>query len=188
MRHIYILVAALCVTLFARPAAPQERACSVDDVLALMDRVPASELGPGSKKPYRWSRVGQANRIAWSISRTAKTTEQAAELVVYDLREGGNRLDAVGDSGHSYGPWQISDLRARPEVARDPDKAAPIWLDIAARSRTDCASLPEDEQLAEVGSGNCGAGRQLAHRRAALVRQILAEPIVPKDEPILPKE
>jgi hypothetical protein len=170
-----------CVSV-AQPASPQETAVTTDDVLMLMDRVPAQELCKAGHEakctaPYKWSKVGQANRIAWSIAHTAKTREQAAHLVVYDIRESNNRLWAVGDSGKSHGPWQLSVEQATVEVATDPDKAAPIWLYLADKSRKDCAAagLPEDEQLAQVASGNCDHGRRLAARRAATVRQILSE-------------
>jgi len=155
------------------------QAVTVDEVLAMMDRMPAAEVCKRGLEtlcttPYRWSRVGQANRIARAIAEKACSREEAADLVVYDVREGGNRLASVGDGGHSHGPWQISDKRAKPEVARDPDRAAPIWLSLAAQSRKDCANLPEDEQLAEVASGNCDHGRELTRRRAGLRRRVLA--------------
>jgi len=171
MKTLPAVLLALSVLLVTSRSSPEERVCSVDDVLALMDRAPATEFG---KAPHKWSRVGQANRIARAISRAAKTTEQAADLVIYDLYESANTVSAIGDHGKSHGPWQISEDRAAPAVAHDPDKAAPIWLELADKSRSDCADLPDDEQLAEVASGSCKAGRTLARRRAALRRRILA--------------
>lgn len=155
------------------PPADLPAALTTDDVLAMMDRAPAHELG---KTPYRWSRQGQANRIAAAIAKVAQSRDEAGDLVVFDLFESNNRLSAVGDHGQSHGPWQLSTKRARPEVARDPEKAAAIWLELAARSRKDCAKLPEDEQLAEVASGSCERGRVLARRRARLRRLVVAMP------------
>jgi hypothetical protein len=146
---------------------------TTDDVLAMMRRLPSRELG---KDHYRWDRVGQANRIASAIARTATTRDEAGDLVVYSVFESNLRLSAVGDSGKSHGPWQLSARYATPEVARIPEKAAPIWLAAAAQARRDCAKLPEDEQLAEVASGSCKYGRQLARRRAALRRIALKDP------------
>ena len=155
------------------PPTDLPAALTTDDVLAMMDRAPAHELG---KTPYRWSRQGQANRIAAAIAKVAQSRDEAGDLVVFDLFESNNRLSAVGDHGQSHGPWQLSTKRARPEVARDPEKAAAIWLELAARSRKDCANLPEDERLAEVASGSCERGRVLARRRARLRRLVVAMP------------
>jgi len=155
------------------PPSDLPAALTTDDVLEMMDRAPAHELG---KTPYKWSRQGQANRIAAAIAKVAQSRDEAGDLVVFDLFESNNRLAAVGDHGQSHGPWQLSTKRAPPEVARDPEKAAAIWLDLAARSRKDCAKLPEDDRLAEVASGSCQYGRVLARRRAALRRLVVAMP------------
>jgi hypothetical protein len=179
MKHLLVLglVLTFLTTWHAASADPP---ITTDDVLAMMDRVPATERcrfdkDPLCTLPYRWSRVGHANRIAYAIAKSATTREAAAYLVVYGIREGGNRKDAVGDSGKSYGPWQISLEQAPVEVSTDPDKAAPIWLHLADKARADCSSLPEDEQLAQVASGNCDHGRRLAARRANMVRRVLSE-------------
>jgi hypothetical protein len=155
------------------PPTDLPAALTTDDVLAMMDKAPAHELG---KTPHKWSREGQANRIAAAIAKVAQSRDEAGDLVVFDLFESNNRLAAVGDHGLSHGPWQLSTKRAPPEVARDPEKAAAIWLSLAAQSRKDCAKLPEDDQLAEVASGSCQYGRVLARRRAALRRLVVAMP------------
>lgn len=153
--------------------ADDARVVSVEDALTMMDSLPAREIDVNGP-PHRWSRQGQANRIAYAISKTAGTTEQAATLVVWDVYESNNLRTAAGDGGKSHGPWQISEDQAKPDLAEDPDRAAALWLALAEKSRRDCAALPDDEQLAELASGNCAAGRTLARRRAALVRRALA--------------
>lgn len=145
---------------------------TTDDVLAMMRRLPSHERGKGA---YRWDKVGQANRIASAIAKAATTLDEAGDLVVYDIYESNNLIAAVGDGGKSHGPWQLSSRYATPETARVPEKAAPLWLAAAAQARKDCAKLPEDDRLAEVASGSCQYGRQLARRRAALRRIALAE-------------
>src|SRR5580692_6011766 len=144
---------------------------TTDDVLAMMRRLPSHELG---KDHFHWDKVGQANRIASAIARAATTREEAGDLVVYGVFESNLRLSAVGDGGKSHGPWQLSARYATPEVARVPEKAAPLWLAAAAQARKDCAKLPEDDRLAEVASGSCQYGRTLARRRAALRRIALS--------------
>jgi len=173
------LLAASLALLTPAAARPAETAVDTEEVLAMMDLVPSVEVCKRGQErlctqPYRWSHVGQANRIAWSIAHTAKSREQAAYMTVFGIREGGNVVNAVGDGGKSHGEWQLSVEQAPVEVATDPDKAAPIWLHLAEKSWTNCASLPEDEQLAQVASGNCEHGRRLAARRAALVHRVLS--------------
>jgi hypothetical protein len=179
MKHPIALGLAVCLAVLSAPAPALEGAATVDEVLAMMDRAPAVERGTA---PHRWSRMGDAKRIAVAIVKTARSSADVGDLVVYDLYESGNRASAVAvhppDAGHSYGAWQINEAQAPKEVTLDPMKAAPLWLGIAARSRTACAHLPPDEQLAAVASGNCDHGRQLAGRRAKLARVVLGlEPL-----------
>jgi hypothetical protein len=174
IRTALAAAAALLVVLFVqRVPADDSRVVSIDDAITMMNALPAKELDVNGP-PFKWSHRGQANRVAEAVSAAAGTSEQGAYLVVYDVYEANNVISAVGDGGKSHGPWQLSEDQAKPEVAHDPNKAAPIWLAIADKSRRDCARLPEDEQLAELASGNCDAGRELARRRAKLVRRALA--------------
>jgi hypothetical protein len=146
---------------------------TVDDVLAWMAQIPESEF---RTKPYpRWAKTGAANRIAKAIADHAESREDAVDLAIYACFESGLLLSAAGDGGKSHGPWQISEDHATPSVASDPDQAAVLWLGMAKKSRIDCAKLPEDEQLAELGSGSCDRGRSLARRRARLRDRILAD-------------
>jgi len=169
MRHLLPLLS-LAVLLVASPLRSAETAVTPDDVLRMMDTQPGLEYG---KTPYRWSKVGQAKTIAQGIAKVAPSREDAAELVVYDVREGGNLLQALGDGGHSHGPWQLSDKRTSPEVATDPEKGAKAWMGVATDSRLTCGDLPPDEQLAALASGSCEHGVKLARHRAHLTRVAL---------------
>ena len=148
----------------------------------MMDTQPAVEYG---RTPYRWSRVGQAKPIALAISKVAPTRASAAELVVYGVREGGLLLSALGDGGHSHGPWQLYDGRISPARAHDPVEGAKAWLGIAEDSRLSCAENPPDDQLAALASGDCEHGLRLVRHRAHLVRVALGEeslaPEVPRE-------
>lgn len=161
--------------LIACPLRSAESAVSPAEVLVMMDTQPAVEYG---KTGHKWSRVAQAAAIAKGIARVALSRQDAAELVVYDVREGGNRLKALGDHGHSHGPWQLSDLRVPPEVAEDAEKGAKAWLGVAEDSRLSCAEQPLDEQLAVVASGDCHKALRLVRHRAHLARVALgSEPL-----------
>lgn len=173
LTNLLAVLTLLSVLFMAPRAVCDERAVTVEDALLMMDAMPAKEMDVNGP-PHRWSHQGQANRIAAAISAHAGTSEQGTYLVVYDIFESNNLRTAVGDGGKSHGPWQLGEEHAKREVAEDPDQAAPIWLALADKSRRDCADLPEDDQLAELASGNCGAGRALARRRAKLVRRAIA--------------
>jgi hypothetical protein len=145
---------------------------STDDVLEYMARLPATETGD-SQGYIRWDRVGHAREIAEAIATVAPSRIVAAEMTVYAVYEGGNRLCAKGDHGMSRGPFQLWGVPEK--IACDPVQAARRWLVIADASRADCAKLEADAQLAELASGSCDRGRVLARRRAKLARDV-AEP------------
>jgi hypothetical protein len=140
------------------------------DVLAMMGRLPSTEMGHA---PYAWDRVGHAQEIAEAIATVAPDRETAATMAVYAVYEGGNRRCAVGDHGKAAGPFQVQGVPRA--VACDPVQAARVWLAKARASWADCASLAPDDQLAELASGSCGHGRVLARRRAALARMAVVE-------------
>lgn len=172
MRHILAIGLMLAVLALSAPVAADPPAVGPEEVLAMMDRLPGTEMG---RRPYtRWSRTGQAMAIAAGISAVAIDKKQAAELVVYDLYEGGNRLHAVGDGGHSHGPWQLSDAHTPVAVAEHPVKGAHAWVGQAESSRLSCAESPPDDQLAVLASGaTCTTALSLVRRRARLVRVAL---------------
>lgn len=143
---------------------------SSDEVLDWMSRLPMTET---SHRAGHWERIGTAAKIAEAIAEVAPNRRTAAEMTVYAVFEGGNRACAVGDGGASLGPWQLQRLSS--SVACDAKQAAWIWLERAAQSRADCATLPENEQLAALSSGNCGHGHVLARRRDALAKGLLTK-------------
>jgi hypothetical protein len=155
------MIIALLIAYLLTPA-------SSDEVLDWMGRLPATET---SRNLGHWDRVGSAAKIAEAIAEVAPDRRTAAEMTVYAVYEGGNRACAVGDGGASLGPWQ--EQRVPASVACDPRQAAAVWLERAAKSRNDCAALPENEQLAALSSGNCGHAHVLARRRDALARGLL---------------
>jgi len=169
-----VIPCALLVSL-AAPAAADGPAVTADEVLAMMARVPGRPGDPRSTA-YRWDKKRGAPSVARAIAQTAPTREWAARMTVYAIHESGLQLEpcASGDGGKSLGPWQLGGVREA--VACDPDKAAPIWLAKARTSAQDCVKLSPDEAMAELVSGSCGKGRQLARRREVLVLGALDAP------------
>jgi len=145
----------------------------VRDVLIMMASVPSAPGDPRSR-PYRWDQVPGAGPIARAIAATAPDRLWAARMAVYAVHESALSAEcAVGDGKRSFGPWQLQGV-AR-SVACDPAAAAPIWLERARHSLEDCSALPPHDRLAELTSGSCTRGRQLARLREALVLGALAK-------------
>lgn len=142
-------------------------AVSVDDVLDMFAVTPAAEF---SNVPGHWERAPHAKEIADAIATVADSNDQAAELAVYAVFEGGLRGCVSGDHGAAWGPMQLQGVSRA--VACSPELAMRHWLTLAEASRKHCASLPPDDQLAELTSGSCGHGRVVARRRAALARKV----------------
>jgi|SRR5579872_733113 len=153
--------------------AAEESPVTETEVLRMMSTVPGRPGDPRSAA-YRWDKKQGAPAVARAIVRTAPTREWAARMVVYAVHESGLQLDpcAEGDGGKSLGPWQVGGVPEK--VACDPDQAARVWLRLALQSESDCASLPESERMAELVSGSCAKGHQLARRREVLVLGALA--------------
>lgn len=170
---IAALVFFTLIVLTSRPAHPAETAVTVEEVKTMMDHVPMSEAGLQSKTPFRWSVVADADLGARAIAQAAPTREAAADLVVNGAFESGFHKGAVGDGGSSRGMWQISEVRAPADVALDPYRAARRWLELAEDSRNRCSSLPEDERLAALESGNCEHARRKAAHRAEVARSVV---------------
>jgi hypothetical protein len=157
-----MILFSLLLAYLLTPASP-------DEVLSWMSRLPVTET---AQRSGHWDRIGNAASIADAIAEVAPDRRTAAEMTVYAVFEGGNRACAVGDGGKSLGPWQMQRLPA--SVACDARQAAAVWLERAAKSRIDCAALPENEQLAALSSGNCGHGHVVSRRRDALAKGLLA--------------
>lgn len=143
---------------------------STEEVLGFMARLPGVETGD---LPGRWDHVGNARAVAKAIATVAPDRETAALMTVYAVYEGGNRACAVGDHGRSLGPFQLQGVPRA--FACDPTWAARRWLVVAEASRNDCATSEHDDQLAELASGTCSRGVQLARRREALARGVATE-------------
>jgi hypothetical protein len=142
---------------------------TVDDVLAVMASIPEEHClfnpkGKGCGKPARYDRGPDARRIALAIvanangGLTGSRKLDAAVYATYSSYESGNNASARGDCNEdktvckANGPWQIWYIS--PEVASDPDRAAPVWRSIATSSLKACASNPPDERMASV-AGSC---------------------------------
>jgi hypothetical protein len=89
---------------------------------------------------------------------------EALLVSVYMRQESFFKRDAVGDHGRSLGSLQLQGVPRA--IAFDYEKATGIWLHLAHQSAEDCRRLPEEEQLAELASGNCGHGHRVARVRA----------------------
>jgi len=155
----------------AGPSGPS--GVAVDDVLTMMTVVPGAPGDPHSRA-HRWDRERGAQRIAEAIAETAPDREWAARMAVYAIHESGLHVECVeGDGGESLGPFQLKGVSRK--VACDPKVAAPVWLAMARASADHCRALPAFERMAELVSGNCGHGHQLARLREAYVLSALAK-------------
>ena len=177
--RVVALYAVLLVFGYSVGAGAADQPATYDDVIAMMDRVPESEKPHA--KPYRWSTLGDAKEIARALASLELSRVRAAELVVNGCFESGLRKSIAGDKDkygvfHSFGWLQINDRRLPPEQAARPVVAARAWIELAVDSRDRCASLPEDEQLAALMSGNCEHGHAKARHRAAVGRYVLEAP------------
>jgi hypothetical protein len=146
---------ALCAYLTVAPVGLADTPVDEALVLRMMRAVPAVETGADLAPGYPWDRVGHARAVARAVAASAPTRQEAADLVVWGIFESALRADARGDDGRSLGVWQLSTLAAPPEVALDPMRAAPVWLELAAASRRACASSPPELQLAALAGGTC---------------------------------
>jgi hypothetical protein len=184
MRTTLIICTALATAILcgadARAAdsrASAADAVSVTDVLAMMDTMPSA---PGDPKThaYPWSKKRGAATVAQAIAATAPDREWAARMAIYAVHESALSTECLaGDGGKSRGPWQLQG--ASSAVACDAMQAAPVWLAMAQRSIADCATLPVAERMAELTSGSCARGRQLARLRETFVLRALAQALPP---------
>jgi hypothetical protein len=179
MRKVILALCALTAVLTLSVSARSDDGLSEDDavvpvetVLSMMAKLPACET---CTRGYPWDRLSRAKAIARVISIVARDEMDAAELVVNGMAESGFFVTAMGDGGRSHGWLQLGEIHTRRQDAENPLRAAQIWLAMADASREACSNLPENQQLAQVYSGNCAHGHVVAARRAALVERILFE-------------
>jgi len=151
---------------------------TVDDILAMAEKLPVIECpGPCPKvRRGAFGHVKDARIIAQAIADGIQDDEHpwlwAARGVTYAAYESGMRAcPKPGDGGKAWGGWQLQGVP--PFVACIPERAFPIWLRLAKASEADCAKLPRENQLAELASGSCARGRDLAARRDRLARSIV---------------
>jgi hypothetical protein len=103
---------------------------------------------------------------------TGSATGDVALMALYAVKESGVRRCAVGDGGRALGSLQLQGVPAA--LACDPASAARIWLGMAHASERSCADLDPDARLAQLVSGSCLRGRQLARSRLRETRAILS--------------
>jgi len=173
---------------FAAPVDGVEAPLTVDQIVnGVMAKVPSegclyNREGKGCAKQFEhgagFQRGPDARRIAEAIARTAdgritgsKRTD-AALMAVFSSYESGNKADAVGDGGKSYGAWQIRYLG---DAMFDPALAAPAWRSIAIESIRVCKDNAPDQQLASVAGGcRIHQAQVKVRQRVALARDLAA--------------
>ena len=77
----------------------------------------------------------------------------------------------AGDGGKALGPWQLQHVS--PGIACIPATAARRWLEMAHESFKRCGSLPVDQRLAALASGNCAHGTMVSADRMRDARRDL---------------
>jgi hypothetical protein len=142
---------------------------AIDDVMHMMAEVPAVE-GDVDSRPGRFETRRDAREIASAISSVASDFFEAQVMVVYAAYESGNKRDAVGDHGLSFGAWQMRGLP--PEAAFTPAVAAKVWLARARRANRDCVLNEPAERLAPLASGNCEHAKKKTRWRVELAEHL----------------
>jgi hypothetical protein len=142
---------------------------AIDDVMHMMAEVPAVE-GDVDSRPGGFDRRRDAREIASAISHVASDFFEAQVMVVYAAYESGNKRDAIGDHGLSFGTWQLRGLPA--ELAFDPKYAAQVWLKRARRANQDCILNEPAERLAPLASGNCDHAKKKTRWRVELAEHL----------------
>ena len=94
----------------------------------------------------------------------------AGLYVVHSFRESGWDLYAVGDGGHSFGPFQVQTTRA-PKSWKD----AMLQFAPLLKRSTVCTEKPGGEILEMLASGHCGPGdgRDIARARMKEARRVV---------------
>ena len=175
-----LLAAVLLVAGSSHGVEVEAAALTVDDVLTMAARLPASEerldgpLGGFERAPYaRPIAEAIASTVDGSLLGIGRLREEGALMLIYAAFESGLRRCVPGDGGRAWGPWQEQHVPRA--VACDPARAARRWYALALEGARACKTLPEVERLAFVASGNCGHGRQLARRRGVLAQKVAIE-------------
>lgn len=95
---------------------------------------------------------------------TGSVRGDVALMAEYTYRESSLQVcGKPGDGGKSWGEFQLQRLTVT--EACNPYRAPVIWLQRAHNSMNDCSKLPVPEQLAELVSGSCQRGHNVASRR-----------------------
>lgn len=99
----------------------------------------------------------------------------AALLIVWSYREARFDPNAIGDSGSSFGLWQVKEGTAhvKRELLFDPLLAAPIALHLFHTSFHVCKDRPFEERMAQYAYGrDCEHRLELSRARVMRAREI----------------
>lgn len=133
----------------------------------------ASSL-PLSETEAMMSRVGTPNReLAFTIEEIAFNRKEKSLLVAIARFEAGPRFaqDAIGDSGHSVGPFQRYD--GPTSFLWNAHASAVEALRQLRESWTVCGSLPVEDRLSVYARGRVSdRGRELSRSRVRLARKL----------------
>lgn len=96
----------------------------------------------------------------------------AAVHVFHTFRESGWDLHAVGDGGHSFGPYQVYEM----SPPRTWKEAVEQWSRLFRRAQV-CLEMEGGEPLEMLATGKCGTtiGRQISRVRMTAARRIVLE-------------
>lgn len=174
----------LALGLLVLPARGADSVTTTATVLAMMAHVPATEHA-SLAITAPWHKIRDAHVIADAIARAARSPQEAALMVVYDVWESGNDSRARGDfdkTGHAQalGAWQLHNTA--PEIAFDPYRAIFAWRSRADSTAKACPNNPPEESLAGLASGYCDRALDKVRHRDAVAHQIAA--IVADDVPM----
>lgn len=174
------LTLAFAIAMLTTVVPAHAESIEVDDVLAIMAKVPnecglyrsckwcapedeACQLGAAG-----FERTPDAREIATAIAAGTSSREETVLGVVYAAYESGNHKCAHGDGGKALGTWQMQ--RSPSAIACTPALAFSHFLARAHRSMAHC-----DGSMAEYVSGNCDHGTIKAGKRAELVARLMVQ-------------
>jgi hypothetical protein len=110
----------------------------------------------------------------------------AAVLIALAYHESRFQPNVVGDSGHSFGLFQIQPPTAKVDASLLllPRNAAYIAIDLIRTSFSVCRSQPQQEKLSWFAAG--GNGCKIEGRKASKIRMSLADKIFKENRPASP--